>query len=56
MRKDDRIQSLEKQLEWFRAEALSLSKTLDDHKGEAARWKQKADTYEEEKFFLEENL
>ncbi|CDW80248.1 UNKNOWN [Stylonychia lemnae] len=52
LRKDERIQSLEKQLEWFRSEALSLSKLNKQCTREAESLRQKNEGLEEEKQFL----
>lgn len=39
LRRDERVNSLEKQLEWFRAESLNLSKSAEQLKIEAERYK-----------------
>eukprot|EP00347_Sterkiella_histriomuscorum_P001031 403373603 len=52
LRRDEKIMSLERQLEWFRSEALNLSKLYKHHTREAESLRQKNETLEEEKQFL----
>lgn len=52
LRRDEKISSLEKQLEWFRSEALALSKTSNKYKTESEMYKQRCENLEEEKGFL----
>ena len=54
LRKDERVSSLEKQLEWFRQEALQLSKASHEIRSENKGLKKKCENLDEEKSFLEE--
>jgi hypothetical protein len=56
MRRDERVHSLSKQLEWFRTEALSLSKICEQLKKENKDYSTSVQTLNEELSFMTEQL
>lgn len=49
MRKDQHVNSLEKSLEWFKAEVLKQARAVEHYKTEAEKWKARYQTIDEEK-------
>ena len=48
-KRDEKIVSLEKQLEWFRSEAVNLSKINKELRNETESWKLKTEQLKEER-------
>ena len=56
LKRDEQLNKLQTSLDWFREEAVHLGETTQLYKKEADKWKAKADSLEEDRKFLEEQL
>lgn len=53
---DDSINSLQKNIEWFKSEAINLDQKLEDQKEELAKFKAREANLQQDKTFLEEQV
>ncbi|OMJ94648.1 hypothetical protein SteCoe_2141 [Stentor coeruleus] len=56
LRRDEQLNKLQASLDWFREEAVHLGETTQFYKKEADKWKAKADSLEDDRKFLEDQL
>jgi hypothetical protein len=56
LKRDEQLNKLQTSLDWFREEAVHLGETTQMYKKEIDKWKAKADSLEDDRTFLEEQL
>lgn len=56
LKRDEQINKLQKSLEWFREEAIKLGESTQLFKKEADKWKAKAESLQDDRNFLENQL
>lgn len=56
LKRDNKINSLEAQLEWFREEAIRLGEASTTQQKEIDKWRTKAETLEEDRKFFEQQV
>ena len=56
LKRDEQLNKLQSSLDWFREEALQLGEKTHLYKKEAEKWKAQAETVEDDRRFLEEQL
>ena len=56
MKRDQKINDLQKGLIWFREEALTLGEKVNQNKKDLAKWKERCESLEDDKLFLEKSL
>jgi hypothetical protein len=56
LKRDEQLNKLQTSLDWFREEALQLGEKTHSYKKEAEKWKAKAESLEDDRRFLEEQL
>ncbi|OMJ67353.1 hypothetical protein SteCoe_35499 [Stentor coeruleus] len=56
LKRDDQIIKLQKALDWFRDEAVKLGESTQHYKKESEKWKAKAESLEDDRKFLENQL
>lgn len=56
LKRDEQLNKLQSSLDWFREEALQLGEKTQIYKKDAEKWKAKAESLEDDRRFLEEQL
>lgn len=56
LKRDEQINKLQKSLDWFREEAIKLGESTQFYKKESDKWKAKAESLQDDRNFLENQL
>ncbi|KAF4701660.1 hypothetical protein FOZ63_016932, partial [Perkinsus olseni] len=56
VRRDKRVQELEKELKWFMSEALRLDALCKDYRKEVGTWQARSEALSEDKRYLEDQM